>query len=191
MKKKSIWSPLFITVVLLLMYLPIFVVVIYSFNSNTIKNASAFTGFTLDWYSELFSGARGFGPALVTSLELALYSCAISVVLGTLGAVGMARRRLKRPIARMIAGFAENVVTLPIMLPEIILGLAFMAVFYELKLPFGMVTLVLSHVTFCVPYIYILVKGRLVGMDTALPEAARDLGAGPVRVFFDITLPII
>ena len=191
MKKKSVWSPLFITVVLLLMYLPIIVVVTYSFNSNTIKNASAFTGFTLQWYGELFDGARGFGQALATSIELALYSCAISVVLGTLGAIGMARRRLKNPLARAVSGVVENVVTLPIMVPEIILGMAFMAVFYALKLPFGMVTLVLSHVTFCVPYIYILVKGRLLGMDTALPEAARDLGAGPMRVFFDITLPLI
>lgn len=191
MKKKSVWSPLFITLVLLLMYLPIIVVVVYSFNANTVKNASAFTGFTLAWYDELFTGARGFGEALMTSIELALWSCGISVVLGTLGAMGMARRALDGRLGRMASGIVENIVTLPIMIPEIILGLAFMAVFFAVGIPQGMVALVLTHVTFCVPYVYIIVKGRLWGMDPALPEAARDLGAGPARVFFDITLPFI
>ena len=80
---------------------------------------------------------------------------------------------------------------LPIMIPEIILGMVFLAVFSFMNLPFGMVTLVLAHTTFCVPYVFSMVKARLVGMDKSLKEAALDLGATPIRVFFDITLPLI
>lgn len=77
------------------------------------------------------------------------------------------------------------------MVPEIILGMAYLAFFSFLRLPFGMLTLVLAHTTFCVPYIFINVKARLAGLDPAIGEAARDLGASAPRAFFDITLPLI
>ena len=77
------------------------------------------------------------------------------------------------------------------MIPEIILGMVFMAFFSLIRLPYGMVTLVIGHTAFCIPYVFMLVKARLVGLDKSLAEAARDLGAGEVRVFFDITLPLI
>ena len=78
----------------------------------------------------------------------------------------------------------------PMMVPEIILGMVFMAFFSLIGLPFGMGTLVLAHTAFCIPYVFMLVKARLVGMDPSLAEAAQDLGAPPVRVFFDVTLPL-
>ena len=77
------------------------------------------------------------------------------------------------------------------MIPEIILGMVYLAVFSFMNLPFGMVTLVLAHTTFCVPYVFSMVRARLVGMDKSLREAALDLGATPIRVFFDVTLPLI
>ena len=77
------------------------------------------------------------------------------------------------------------------MIPEIILGMVFMTFFSLIGLPFGMTTLIISHTAFCIPYIYMLVKARLVGMDPSLAEAARDLGAGELRVFWDITLPLL
>ena len=76
------------------------------------------------------------------------------------------------------------------MIPEIILGMVLMAFFYMLNLPFGMLTLLIGHTVFCVPYILMEVKARLVGMDPSLEEAARDLGATSMRAFFDITLPL-
>ena len=82
----------------------------------------------------------------------------------------------------------EYISTLPMMTPEIILGMVFLAFFALLGLPFGMTTLVIGHTAFCIPYVFMQVKARLVGMDKSYEEAARDLGAGPVRVFFDITL---
>ena len=85
----------------------------------------------------------------------------------------------------------EYISILPLMIPEIILGMVLMAFFYMLNLPFGMLTLLIGHTVFCVPYILMEVKARLVGLDPSLEEAARDLGAGSFRAFWDITLPLI
>ena len=85
----------------------------------------------------------------------------------------------------------EYLSTLPIMLPEIILGMVFMAFFALLRLPFGWTTLIIAHTSFCIPYVFLMVKARLVGIDKSIEEAARDLGASPARTFFDVTLPLI
>ena len=184
-KRKSPWAPLYLTLVLILLYLPIVVVVLYSFNANASRYPNEFTGFSLQYYKALFRDTKGLLRALKTSLILAACSCGASMVIGTLGAVGMARRKFRGQ------GALETLAILPIMVPEIILGMAFLAVFTAVGLKFGMGTLILAHVTFCTPYIFIIVKGRLAGMDPSLAEASRDLGATPVRTFFEITLPLI
>lgn len=191
MKKKfSVGAVLFMAGVLLFMYLPVVVVVLYSFNANEARNAVEFTGFTLKWYQELFTQTRGIGDAISATVQLGLYSCLLSTVLGTLGAIGLTQQATTGRVSRF-SRMAESLTTMPIMIPEIILGMALMALFYLVKLPFGMLTLVLAHTTFCVPYTLIVVKGRLAGMDPALAEAARDLGASPARVLRDITVPLI
>lgn len=184
-RRKSIWAPLYLTIMLVLMYLPIIVVVLYSFNANTSRYPNEFTGFSLQFYQALFKNTKGLLTALKSSLILAGLSCGIAMVIGTLGAVGMARRKFR------LQGALESMSLMPIMIPEIILGMAFLAVFTAVGLRFGMLTLVLSHVTFCTPYVFIIVKGRLAGMDPSLAEASRDLGASPMRTFFEITLPLI
>ena len=185
MKHGSWRSRLYMALVLVLMYLPIIVTAVYSFNANQSRFTFQFTGFSLQHYEALFRDTSGLLDALWQSLQLALYSCLISAVLGTLGAVGMARRRFR------LAGALEGLALLPAMTPEIIMAMGFLAIFTAVGLPFGMLTLVLAHVTFCVPYIYIVVKGRLAGMDPDLPNAARDLGASPARAFLTVTLPLI
>ena len=160
-------------------------VVLYSFNANTSRYPNEFTGFSLQFYQALFMDTKGLLGALKTSLILAVCSCGISMVIGTLGAVGMAKRKFRGQ------GSFETLAMLPIMVPEIILGMAFLAVFTAVGLKFGMGTLILAHVTFCTPYIFIIVKGRLAGMDPSLEEASRDLGASPARTFLEITLPLI
>ena len=184
-KRKSPWAALYLALVLILMYLPIAVVVLYSFNANTSRYPNEFTGFSLQFYQALFRDTKGLLRALKTSLILAVCSCGISMVIGTLGAVGMAKRKFRGQ------GSFETLAMLPIMVPEIILGMAFLAVFTAVGLKFGMGTLILAHVTFCTPYIFIIVKGRLAGMDPSLEEASRDLGASPARTFLEITLPLI
>jgi len=191
MKKRSWGSLLFLSTVLVIMYLPIVVVVIYSFNANTARIPIAFTGWTTSWYTKLFSGRGGFGSALGLSLRIALWSVLVSGVIGTLGAVGMAQRTLvhgQKPTR--LDSLMESLVSLPIMIPEIILGLAFMVIFNALGIRGNDLRLVLAHSTFCIPYVFLNVKSRLAGMDTALFDAARDLGASPSRVLRDITLPL-
>ena len=182
MRKKHKLSGIYLAVLLLVMYLPIVMVVIFSFNES--KLTASFTGFSLKWYETLWHD-RDIKEALFNSILLGVISCAISAVIGTLGAVGMARADYKTK------GMMEYLSTVPIMIPEIILGMVFLAFFSLLNLPFGMTTLVIAHTTFCIPYIFMMVKARLVGIDRSLEEAARDLGASQIRTFFDITLPLI
>lgn len=195
MKKTSVFAPAYLTLVLILMYLPILVVVLYSFNGDSSRNAAiTFSGLSLQWYKGLFSPGKGYGDALMTSLRIALFSVMVSSVLGTLGAVGMLRKKHKQGLVSRAGSAAmsvfEQLTMLPIMIPEIILGLALMALFSFIGIPFGMMTLVLSHVAFCVPYIFITVKGRLASLDPGLEEAARDLGATPIKVLATVTLPL-
>ena len=182
MKKNSKLSGLYLGILFFLMYLPIGVVVVFSFNEARLP--VRFTGFSLKWYQELFQD-RDLIQALKNSLILAVSSCGVSAVIGTLGAVGLSRIHWKTK------GVMEYISILPLMIPEIILGMVLMAFFYMLSLPFGMLTLLIGHTVFCVPYILMEVKARLVGMDPSLEEAARDLGAGSFRAFWDIILPLI
>lgn len=182
MKKKWKWSNLYLAIMILLMYFPLVMVVIFSFNESRLS--ANFTGFSLKWY-ETLANDRDLKEALLNSILLGVLSCGISAVIGTLGAVGMARVKYKSK------GMMEYLSTIPIMIPEIILGMVFLVFFSMLNLPFGMITLVIAHTTFCIPYIFMMVKARLVGIDKSLEEAARDLGAGPIRTFFDITMPFI
>ena len=170
MKKNSRFAGFYMGLIFFLMYLPIAVVIVFSFNES--KLPVKFTGFSLKWYQELIHD-RAMLEALVNSLILGL------------GAVGLSRIHWKSK------GALEYISILPLMIPEIILGMVLMAFFYMLNLPFGMLTLLIGHTVFCVPYILMEVKARLAGMDPALEEAARDLGAGPFRAFRDITLPLI
>lgn len=191
MKKHSFGSKLFLGLVLLVLYLPIVVVVIYSFNDNSARIPLAFTGWTTRWYGELLEGKGGYGPALAMSLRVALWSVLLSVAIGSLGAVGMTRSALGfRGRPGRFDRFMEAFSILPIMIPEIILGLAFMVIFNALGVRDNVARLVLAHTTFCIPYVFLSVKSRLVGMDQSLFDAARDLGASPRRVLWDITLPL-
>lgn len=182
MKRKSKLPFLYLALLTLMMYLPILVTVFYSFNAS--KISSIWGGFSLVWYQELFQD-RDIKEALINSLILALSSCGLSIMIGTLGAVGMSKTTSR------FNGIISYLSTIPIMIPEIILGMVFLAVFTLMGLPFGMLTLIIAHTAFCIPYLFIMVSARLVGMDKSLEEASRDLGASGVRTFFEIVLPLI
>lgn len=182
MKNRTKLPNVYLAVILLLMYVPIVLVIIYSFNES--KISSVWDGFSLKWYKELFRD-RSMFEALLNSIILGLCSSLASAVIGTLGAVGSSKVELKGK------GVIEYISTLPIMIPEIILGMVFMAFFSLIGLPFGMTTLIIAHTAFCVPYVFTMVKARLVGLDKSLEEAALDLGASKTRTFFDILLPLI
>ena len=181
-KRRISFSTVYLALGLVIIYLPIALVILYSFNES--KISSVWGGFSLKWYRTLFADKAMF-QALGNSLILGLSASLAAGVVGTLGAVGFDR---VRPRSRRLI---EYLTSLPLMTPEIILGMVFMAFFGMLGIPFGMGTLILSHTTFCIPYVFMLVQARLVGMDRSLAEAARDLGAGERQVFFTITLPLL
>lgn len=190
MKRISVGAIAFMALVLVFLYLPIVTVVLYSFNSNATRVPIEFTGFTTQWYRQLFVGANHYGDALLVSLRVAVLSVALSTLIGTLGAVGMAQRERAAARPARAANALEWLVMLPIMIPDVILGVAFLGVFLAVGIPKNEIALVLAHTTFCIPYLYLTVKSRLVGMDPAVFDAARDLGASPGRVVWDITLPL-
>jgi spermidine/putrescine transport system permease protein len=182
MKNSGAFRKIYLALILVMMYVPILLVIVHSFNMSRIS--SVWNGFTLNWYAGLFRD-RAMFSALRNSLILALLASFAAAFIGTLGAFGMVRSRIPSRKAM------EYLSTLPIMVPEIILGMVFLAFFSLLGLPFGMTTLVIAHTAFCVPYPFLLVKARLAGLDKSYVEAARDLGAGELRAFRDITLPAI
>lgn len=183
MKRFFRWLPnAYLFLILLLLYLPIVMVVAYSFNQS--DNGVLWTGFTTEWYKKLFE-SRIILESFRNSLIVALWSCLIAAVVGTLGAVGLARSHFRGQ------GMLESAASLPIMLPEIVLGMAFMTFFSLIKLPYGMGTLVLAHATFCIPYVLIIVRSRLVGLSPSYEEAARDLGASPMKAFLTVTVPLV
>ena len=172
MKNRTKLPNVYLGVLLFLMYVPIFLVILYSFNES--KLSSVWSGFSLKWYTELFRD-RAIFEALGNTLILGVISSLSAGVIGTLGAFGMTKVNFKTKSA------VEYVSTLPIMIPEIILGMVFMAFFSLLGLPFGMTTLILAHTAFCIPYVYMLVKARLVGVDKSLAGFGRFPAAGVLR----------
>jgi spermidine/putrescine transport system permease protein len=181
-KKRKLLSGIYIGLILTLMYVPILLVILYSFNQSRIS--SLWGGFSLSWYAELFRDRVMFA-ALRNSIVLGLAASLAAAVIGSLAAAGFSRTRLPGKKA------VEQLAALPLMIPEIVMGMVSLAFFSLLALPFGMLTLVIAHTVMCVPYVYLLVKARLDGLDKSYVEAARNLGAGEFRAFYDITLPMI
>ena len=181
MKNRTKLPNVYLGVLLALMYVPILLVIVYSFNES--KTSAVWAGFSWKWYEQLFRDEDLF-EALKNSIVLGVLSSCAAAVIGTLGAYGMGK--VKFPLK----GAVEYVSTLPIMIPEIILGMVFMAFVSLLGLPFGMTTLVIAHTAFSIPYVFMLVKARLVGMDQSLLEAAQDLGANSSQVFRRVIFPL-
>ena len=170
------------------LYVPILVLIGYSFNASEMVNV--WGGFSTSWYGELLDN-RQILDAAALSLQVGVVVSTVSVVFGTLAAVALVRFVDFRGRLLLTA-----MVTAPLVMPEIITGitllLLFVAMFHMFGWPHrGFVTIVISHVTFAMAYVTVTVRSRLLGADRSLEEAAMDLGAGPVRAFFEITLPII
>lgn len=178
-KKRNLIYPIIMTV---LTYLPIIVVMVYSFNES--KLSSKWDGFSLKWYAELFRD-DSILEALGNSIFLGVVSSVLAAIIATAAALGMNKSKL--PLKRWV----EKLVLLPLIIPEIVLGMIFLAFFSLLGLPFGMLTLIIAHTAFCIPYIYTEVSACLESLDYSAIEAARDLGAGRLTAFFTVTLPMI
>ncbi len=180
-------SKIYVVLVLLLLYVPILMLVLFSFNNT--DNTGAMTGLSLYWYKELFSSPDTF-VALKNTLILAVTSAALSTVIGTAAVVGISKMKSK-----MLQKSIHSVTNIPMMNPEIVTGISMMLLFVFVGTMLGMEdklsfwTLLIAHVTFCLPYVMLNVNPHLRQMDKALPEAARDLGCTPLQSFFKVELP--
>lgn len=166
------------------LFLPIVVLIIFSFNDS--EDNFAWTGFTLDWYPVLFSN-EDMLEALRNTLEVALVAVVVSTLLGTLLGIGLARLR-----TRYVGGLSETLILLPMVAPEIILGISLLLFFSQLFSANGSLAQIsIAHITFCVSYVAVVVRARAVNMDPHVQEAARDLGASAMGAFWFVTLPLL
>lgn len=168
-------------VILAFLYLPLIILAIYSFNESRLN--AVWTGFTVDWYLHLFKNRRVL-EALTNSLIIAIISTIISTTIGTIAAIALNRYNYKfKPVI-------NTMLYLPILIPEIVMGLSLLVLFVQTSIPLGKVTLILAHITFCLSFVIITVNARLEGMNAELENAAMDLYATPFKTFRYVTLPI-
>ena len=182
-------AKVYTAIIFLFLFAPIAILLVFSFNSG--NSLSVFSGFSLYWYKELFQDSNTL-EALRNPLVLALCAAILSTVLGTAASVGMNKLRSKYMRAAM-----NTVTNLPMVNPEIITGISLMLMFVfvgqmmglSTSLNFG--TILIAHVTFCLPFVILQVLPKLRQMDPALPEAAMDLGCPPLKAFLKVELPEI
>ncbi len=185
----KVLSRIYTALIFIILYIPILVLMLFSFNSTA--NTGDMTGLSLYWYRELFSSPDTFN-ALKNTLVLAISASVISTVIGTAAAVGLCKFR-----KNFWRNTVLSVTNIPMMNPDIVTGISMMLLFVFLgnvmgkdeKLSFF--TLLIAHVSFCLPYVILSVRPKIMSMPRALPEAAQDLGCTPLQSFFKVELPQI
>lgn len=179
-------SKIYLSLVLMFLYVPIFVLIVFSF--NTTKSRSVMTGFTFEWYEKLFHNAIIMN-SLKNTIIIAVCASILSTILGTAAAIGINSMK-KLPKAAVL-----NITNFPIINPEIVTGVSLMLLFVffaaRMNFEFGFVTLLIAHITFDVPYVILNVMPKFRQMDPFLYEAAQDLGCNPRKAFFKVVLPEI
>jgi len=187
--KKIRWSHFVLAFGYIFLYLPLICVAVYSFNKS--RFVSTWAGFSLKWYKALVSDPIVL-HATWMSIKIACIAATVSVVLGTIAAIVIARFRRFRGKT-----FFIGAMTTPLVMPDIVMGLASLMLFIGMEKYVGwpsgcgITTVVISHITFTISYVVMIVHARLVDFDHSIEEAALDLGASPLKVFFVITLPMI
>ncbi|MDX9918090.1 MAG: ABC transporter permease [Gudongella sp.] len=168
--------------IFLFLYAPIIVLIVFSFNNS--KSRGVWSGFTLRWYFELFKD-REVLRALYYTIFIAVTSSILSTIIGTFAAIGIYGMN----------GFSKKLVLnlnyLPVLNPDIVTAIALMTLFRFVKLEFGLITMLLAHITFCVPYVILSILPKLKQMNRHLAEAAMDLGATPMYALWKVVIPEI
>ena len=189
MKKSKLFGNIYTVLIFIFLYMPIAVLILYSFNAS--NSTSEFTGFSLKWYGELFSDAATLN-ALKNTLILAIISSLAATVIGTMAAYGINKMQNK-----YIKGTTMAVTKIPMINPEIVVGISMMLLFVFVggmigaKSSLGFGTVLIAHITFNLPYVILSVLPKFNQMDKSLPEAAQDLGCTPWQSFFKVELPNI
>lgn len=185
----KIISKIYTALLFVFLYAPILVLVVFSFNDTETSSRTQFSGFTLRWYERLFQD-RYILEALFNTLIIAVVSAIIATALGTLAAVGINR------LSHLPRRVMMNITNFPMINPEIVTGVSMMLLFVAATNLFGgrslgMLTLIIAHITFCLPYVILSVLPKLRQMNPNLFEAAQDLGCPPIKAFFKVVLPEI
>ena len=182
-------SKIYTALIMIFLFAPMVILLVFSFNEA--KSLSVFSGFSLKWYRELFRDDETL-KAVANTLVLAVLAALISTVMGTAAAVGINKLRNK-----VLRTAMDSVTNIPMINPDIITGISLMLMFVFVGRLFGAATslnfgtMLIAHITFCLPYVILQVLPKLQQMDKALPEAAMDLGCTPLRAFFKAELPEI
>lgn len=176
-RRIALWTAALVAYAFL--YVPLVIVVAYSFNDSRLN--AEWVGFTFDWYRKLAENDEMIAAA-GNSLLIALVASLVSTVLGTMAGVAMHRYRMR---------VLPVLVLTPIAIPEILMGVALLIFFVMLNFTLGLVSVAIAHIAFCIGFVAIVVRARLAGMDESLVEAARDCGATPWQAFTRVTLPLI
>lgn len=179
---KKITSKIYIALVFIFLYAPIFVLIANSFNKS--KSRTVWTGFTLDWYRKLFNNDVIL-KSLLNTLIVAAIASIISTILGTAAAIGIYNMK------KITRSLVINVTYIPIMNSEMVTGVSLMLLFVALHIDLGYMTLIFAHITFCVPYVILNVLPKLRQMNRNLYDAALDLGCSPMQAFRHVVIPEI
>jgi len=166
----------------LYLYLPIFFLILFSFNTS--KFSVKMEGVTLKWYGDLLKD-KVIWEATRNTLIVAVTSTIISTIIGTAAAIALHRYRFRGK------GFSEATLYIPVIIPEIVMGIALLAFFGQMGLTLGLPTIIIAHIAFSIPFVALTVRARLQGMDRSVEEAAMDLGANELVTFWRVTLPLI
>ena len=180
--KRNLLQKIYIALIFIFLYAPIITLIVLSFNGS--RTRAKWGGFTLKWYSALFQN-RDIIQALFNTLLIALIASIVSTVIGTIACIAI--MSLKKKSRAIIMGITN----IPMINAEIVTGISLMLLFISLGLRFGLGTILLSHITFCIPYVILSVMPRMQQINPYTYEAALDLGAGPVYGFFKVVFPDI
>jgi spermidine/putrescine transport system permease protein len=175
---------IFAALAIVYLLIPIAVIFLFSFNNPAGKFNFTWVGFTFSHWSNVF-GISGLNDALITSLKLAVLATVISTVLGTLVALALVRYDF---FGRRSANF---LIVVPMATPEVVMGASLLSMFLIYGLALGFATLLIAHIMFCISFVVVVVRSRLIGFDRSLEEAAQDLGANAWTTFTKVTLPLL
>ncbi len=181
-RREDIIGALYSILIYSVLYIPVLVMMIFSFNDQ--RYNYYWNGFTTQWYSKLFSNSAVIG-SLWYSVIIAVLATVISVTIGTIGALGLRKYEFRG------RKFVNNMLYIPIIVPEIVMAVALLIIFMKIGIALGMGTILIGHCTFCIPYAVVTIKGRISGDGYSMEEASMDLGANRIQTFLRVTLPSI
>ena len=179
---KKILENIYLVIIFIFLFLPITVLILFSFNTSSLN--IVFEGFTFHWYRDLFQNTALLN-ALFNTLIVAGVSTVVSTIIGTISAYGLYKYSFPGK------NIVNELLYIPVVIPEIVLGIALLSVYTLLNMELGLFTLILAHICFCIPFVIISVRSVLDSMDSHIEEAANDLGASRFQTFIKIIIPML